>query len=320
MSPSDALPTDAGYFPRGSSVLRRVHEERAVGLLYGQRALAIGAIAPLNFIGTRLHTRAPERMFQRLAHTGKFFETVFFGSRADADRVLATVRRMHDSVHGRLPTAAGPFAAGTPYSALDPGLMLWTIAVAADSALFFYELLVGGLSDAERDSFWSDYVTFGELFGMPRSTAPDSWAQFRAYFDERVAGADAHLTDEARYSGEAILFRIPVSTSRRPAMAVHNVIMLGSLPPRVRELYGLPWTAVHAAAFRAAVGALRAPRPLVPARLRRGPNTRFFDDVADTERARIARGEPTPGLARLAPAGAGHSDRGAAGRPSRGYP
>ena len=34
---------DHGYFPHGS-VLRRVHRERSVGLLYGQRALAIGAI------------------------------------------------------------------------------------------------------------------------------------------------------------------------------------------------------------------------------------------------------------------------------------
>src|SRR5690242_322178 len=43
--------TDDGYFPRRTSMLRRVHEERAVGLLYGQRALCIGALAPLNYVG-----------------------------------------------------------------------------------------------------------------------------------------------------------------------------------------------------------------------------------------------------------------------------
>ena len=50
--------------------------------------------------------------------------------------------------------------------------MLWTVAVTAESALYFYELFVRRLSDWERDAFWLDYVRFGELFGMPREVAP----------------------------------------------------------------------------------------------------------------------------------------------------
>src|SRR3954447_9644817 len=96
-----ASPAD-GYFPPGS-VLRRVHSERAVGLLYGQRALAIGALAPLNFIGTRLHTRALETPFQRLVKTAKMFEAIMLGSRDEADRVLAVVGRMHERVNGVIP-------------------------------------------------------------------------------------------------------------------------------------------------------------------------------------------------------------------------
>jgi uncharacterized protein (DUF2236 family) len=80
--------SDDGYFPRGRSVLRMVHEERAVGLLYGQRALGIGAISPLNFVGTLRHTRSLERPFQRPVHTAKAFETIFFGSRADLAQVF----------------------------------------------------------------------------------------------------------------------------------------------------------------------------------------------------------------------------------------
>jgi hypothetical protein len=33
-------------------MLRRVHEERMVGLFYGQRALCIRAVMPLNYVGT----------------------------------------------------------------------------------------------------------------------------------------------------------------------------------------------------------------------------------------------------------------------------
>ena len=281
-----------GYFPKGS-MLRRVHSERAVGLLYGQRALAIGAIAPLNFVGTRLHTRDPDRPFRRLVQTAKMFESIFFGSREEADRVLRLVDGMHREVRGVLPEDAGNYPAGTPYSAFDGGQMLWTIAVAADSAKTFYELFVHRLGDSERDALWADYVTFGELFGMPREVAPASWADFAEYFAARIASPDAHLTDEAQATGRAIMFDIPVPARSAPAMRLHNVIMLGALPPEVRRLYGLRYTALDAMAFRATVAALRAPRPLAPDFMRRGRNTRFFDEVADTERARAVRGRTT---------------------------
>ena len=287
---------DEGYFPRGRSTLRRVHEERAVGLLYGQRALGIGAIAPLNFVGTYLHTRGRDRPFQRLVSTGKRFETIFFGSRTEADEVLEAVRRMHEPVEGVLPEDAGPFPAGTPYSALDPELMLWTVAVMADSAQVFYELFVGRLSGAEREALWQDYVRFAELFGMPRDVAPPTYARFRAYWDERLAGEGAYLTEEARDTGAAIMFKIPVPVTRAPAIKLHNLVMLGSLPPRVRKLYRLPWTPAHAVAFRSAVAALRLPRPVTPGRFRTGSNTGSFELVARTERQRIARGQATPSL------------------------
>jgi uncharacterized protein (DUF2236 family) len=277
-------------------MLRRVHEERAVGLLYGQRALGIGALSPLNFMGTRLHTRALDKPFQRLVRTAKMFETIYFGSRAQADEVLRIVDGLHRRVKGELPEDTGPFAAGTPYSAFDPQLMLWTVAVIADSAQVFYELLVRRLSPAEREALWCDYVRFGVLFGMPRDAVPGSYSEFRAWWQERLASEETYLTDDARHVGEAIMFQIPVPLSRRPAMKLHNLIMLGSLPERVRALYGLPWTPAHEAAFRAAVAALRAARPLAPLSLRTGWNTPSFDLVASTERARIAHGEPIPGV------------------------
>jgi uncharacterized protein (DUF2236 family) len=198
-------------------------------------------------------------------------------------------------VKGELPEDAGPFPAGTPYSAYDPELMLWTVAVIADSAQVFYELFVRRLSTAEREALWSDYVRFGELFGMPRDAAPGSYGEFRDWWGERLRSDEAYLTAEARYVGSAIMFEIPVPPSRVPAMKLHNLIMLGALPPRVRVLYGLRFTPAHAAAFRAAVVALRAPRPLAPRAVRTGWNTSFFDLVANTERARIARGEAIPG-------------------------
>jgi uncharacterized protein (DUF2236 family) len=286
--------TDTGYFPRGSSLLRRVQEERIVGLFFGQRALCIGALAPLNYVGTSEHSQGKLTPFKRLVHTGIQFETIFFGTRAQADRVLAHVDRLHQTVNGVLPEDAGVLPAGTPYSALDPELMLWTVAVMMDSAQYFYELFVARLSDHEREALWQDYVRFAGLFGMPREAAPATYPAFRSWWEAKLASDEMYLTDEARYIGHATAFEIPMPRRNQPGKRVHDLIMLGSLPERVRDLYGLRYTPAQAVAFDAAVGFVRASLRVTPPRMRRGRNTRSFRLVERTERWRIERGKPTP--------------------------
>ena len=275
-------------------MLRRVHDERLVGLLYGQRALCIGALAPLNYVGTSEHSAARLTPFRRLAHTGNAFEQIYFGSREQADQVLSYVGRLHQKVKGELSEPAGVFEAGTPYSAFDPELMLWTVAVIADSAQCFYELFFRRLSDGERDALWQDYVKFAELFGMPRDAAPATYDGFRSYWERKLASDEMFLTDEARYIGYATAFEIPMRTIDQPGKRVHDLIMLGSLPPRVRELYGLRYGAREQAAFRIAVQAIRSARRIAPSKLARGWNTASFERVANVERSRIERGKPTP--------------------------
>jgi uncharacterized protein (DUF2236 family) len=152
----------------------------------------------------------------------------------------------------------------------------------------------GGLSDGERSELWEDYIRFGELFGLPRDAMPGSYASFRAYYRERLASDEMFLTDEARYIGYATAFEIPLPRLHQPAKRVHDLIMLGSLPSRVRSLYGLPYGMRERAAFGAAVRAVRAVRRFTPAPLARGWNTNAFERVARTERFRIQHGRPTP--------------------------
>jgi uncharacterized protein (DUF2236 family) len=275
-------------------MLRRVHEERMVGLFYGQRALCIGAVMPLNYVGTSEHSYAKLTPFRRLVHTGNAFETIYFGTREEADKVLAYVHKLHEKVKGELPEDAGNTPAGTPYSALDPALMLWTVAVIADSARLFFELFVRRLSEAERDALWTDYMRFAELFGMPLEDAPATWREFRQYWRDQLASDTLFLTGEARYVGYATAFEIPLPRHRQAGKQIHDLIMLGSLPRRVREVYGLSYTPGHAAAYRAAVLMARGARRVTPRFLAKGYNTGSFEMVAKTERRRIEHGEWTP--------------------------
>lgn len=278
---------------------RRVHGERSVGLLYGQRALLIGALEPLTYTGTMLSTRSGDRPFERLARTAQIQETVFLGTRAEADEALAAVHRLHERVKGTLPEAVGRFPAGTPYSAFDPKLMLWTLAVIADSGRAMYETMVRPLSDEEREALWQDYLLFGELFALPRSEAPATYAEFEAWFQDRLASPDLQATEHALQMAPLVAFRQPVPAAARANLAAQNHIIKGTLPPRVRKIFGIAWTPAHEATFRAMTATHRRARRLFPRPLRRGRNDVFFNVVTRTERER--GGTPTPPLQHAAP-------------------
>ncbi len=273
---------------------RRVHGARAVGLLYGQRALLIGALEPLTYTGTMLSTKAGDHPFTRLARTAKIQETVFLGTKSEADKALAAVHRLHERVEGTLPEAAGAHPAGAAYSAFDPELMLWTLAVIADSGRAMYETLVAPLSEAEREALWQDYVRFGELFGLPREAVPGSYREFEAWWEERLASPDLHATPHALEMAPLVAFEQPVPRSARANIAVQNLVIKGTLPPRVRKIFGIPWSAAHERAFQAIAAAHRRARPAFPRRLRRGRNDVFFDLVTAHEHRR--GGTATPSL------------------------
>lgn len=282
------------YFPPGQSLARRVHGERSVGLLYGQRALLIGALEPLTYTGTMMSTTSADRPFQRLARTAKIQETILLGTREEADKALAVVRRLHERVNGTLTEAAGAHAAGTSYSAFDPELMLWTLAVIADSGRAMYETMVRPLSDGEREELWWDYVRFGELFGLPSDDVPTSYREFSAWWEERLSSPDLQATPHGLEMAPLVAFKQPVPAPARGNLVVQNHIIKGTLPPRVREIFGIPWSRAHERSFRAMAATHRRVRRFFPRQMRRGRNDVFFDVVTQTERRR--GGTRTPEL------------------------
>jgi len=271
-----------------------VHGERSVGLLYGQRALLIGALEPLTYTGTMMSTRSANRPFQRLARTAKIQETILLGTREEADKALAVVQRLHERVKGTLPEDAGIHPAGTAYSAFDPKLMLWTLAVIADSGRAMYETMVRPLGEAEREGLWQDYVRFGELFGLPASEVPGSYREFSAWWDECLASPDLQATAHGLEMAPLVAFEQPVPRAARGNIVAQNHIIKGTLPPRVREIFGIRWSAAHERSFQAMAAAHRRARGYFPRKMRRGRNDVFFDVVSKTEHQR--GGTVTPQL------------------------
>jgi uncharacterized protein (DUF2236 family) len=184
-----------------------------------------------------------------------------------------------------------------------------------DSAQCLYELVVRRLSPPEREALWQDYLRFAALFGMPLDDAPGTYPEFREYWRAQLASDDLFLTDEARYVGYITAFEIPLPRTHQPGKRIHDLLMLGSLPKRVRDLYGLSYTPAQATAYAAAVGAVRAARRITPRAVAKGWNTRAFGVVEQTERWRIDRGRPTPQVTEAGPVPIG---RGPAASPAAG--
>ncbi len=159
------------------------------------------------------------------------------------------MHRLHERIEGSLPEAAGAHPAGAAYSAFDPKLMLWTLAVIADSGRAMYEAMVRPLSEGEREALWQDYVRFGELFGLPRSEVPASHREFRAWWEERLASPDLQATPHALEMAPLVAFEQPVPLPARGNLATQNHVIKGTLPPRVREIFGIRWSRAHETAL-----------------------------------------------------------------------
>jgi uncharacterized protein (DUF2236 family) len=91
-----------------------------------------------------------------------------------------------------------------------------------------------------------------------------------------------------------VAFEQPVPAAARGNIVAQNHIIKGTLPPRVREIFGIPWSRAHETAFRAMTAAHRGARHLFPRNVRRGRNDVFFDVVTKAERER--GGTRTPQL------------------------
>lgn len=260
------------YFGRGESVLRMVMEHKIVGMLYGSRALIVGALEPMAFTGTYAQSRVTLTgdYYGRLLKTQQAFETVIFEPRTTADRTLRKVAAMHSKVKGTVQESVGPdYPPGLSYDAGDPWLALWTMAVLCESAYALYNTYVRELSDEESELFWLDWVRFGELFGMPAGAAPATWDEFREMYFGYIHSGRPNVLPMANRAAIASV-NLPVTGPAQMVSRVMYLLLAATLPGRVRELHGLRWGLAERIAWLPLREAVRMGNLALPAHIRRG--------------------------------------------------
>jgi uncharacterized protein (DUF2236 family) len=251
--------SDAGLFGP-NSVSWRVHRETTV-LFGGARALLMQAAHPLVVAGARETGFYERNPWKRLERTLALTYAITFGTTEEALEAARRINQVHRRVRGVDPVT------GKAYDALDPDLLLWVHAALVDSALLFERMTVGRLNDQARQRFHEEQMAAAELLMLPRDRIPSTVAELRAYIDGVVASGDLVITDASLRVAD--LFRRPPREAEwRPMLRAVAWWAFGTLPARLREMYGVRSGRLRELPIRASLAALRTARPAIPRRFR----------------------------------------------------
>lgn len=236
---------------RPDDVAWRVNAERLVLLGWG-RAILLQLAHPLVAAGVADHStfqRSRYASLRRLHDTVQAALSLTFGTPDEADRSARGINRIHDRVHGRLPSAVGHFPAGAAYSAHDPELLTWVELTLLDSLPLAYELFVGELSREEKDVWVQQARRTVHRLGLPPERLPDSFDALQQAVADRLASGDIVVGETARRLAHTVLHP-PLGWLVWPWARLNRLATIGRLPPAVREGYGLRWTAADERALQ----------------------------------------------------------------------
>lgn len=178
---------------------------------------------------------------RRFWATVSAMRAITFGTDDDAVDAAARIAAVHDRVGGQLPEAVGAHQAGARYSAHDQDLQRWvhhTLLFAIPST---YALVVGPLSDADRDRYCAEAAIMEPLMGLPEGSLPRTWADVQRAVDAMVQGAGLAISDDSRALARAVLYP-PRWWLLFPLFRPVQLLTVGLLPAPLRVAYGFTWT------------------------------------------------------------------------------
>ena len=253
----------------GESVSWKINAERVV-VLGWTAAMLMEFAHPLVAAGVTDHSvmvETPRQRMRRMRRTVEAMLALTFGTPRQAARAGHGINKIHDRVLGRLRTTTGIFAAGTPYTAHDPALLLWVHATLLYALPRAYELYVGPLTSEQKDRFCAEGVGMTAVLGIPEQLMPSSGSALHTYLDAMMASGAITVGEDAR-ALKREMFAPPLG------MLIY-IPTVGLLPPAFRGAYGLTWSARHEAALRVSGWISRRLLPFVPPAWRFWPAARI---------------------------------------------
>ena len=118
----------------------------------------------------------------RFRHVAMYTYAATYGSKADAERVSAIVRRRHSMITGIEPLSGQPYQAHAEYE------LALTQAMLSASFLAAYETLNGPLTSARRDQFLMEQKVPAALLGVPPGHLPSTCGALQEFLSRARDG------------------------------------------------------------------------------------------------------------------------------------
>jgi uncharacterized protein (DUF2236 family) len=162
------------------------------------------------------------------------------------------IRDYHLNIKGDMPD-------GRRYHALDPETYYWAHATFVDQVLYFADTFVKRLTEAEKEQIYLESKTWYRRYGVSDRAMPADYAGFQRYWDHMIDEiVVAHPT--AKYGVGYVTKGFPRPKDVSPLAwrlvspvfnPVAAFLTTGGMPPRTRELLGLPWNPRKEKAYQA---------------------------------------------------------------------
>jgi uncharacterized protein (DUF2236 family) len=216
------------WFEEGARI-RQVHGDASM-FVGGIRALLMQSLHPLAMAGVMDHSGFEGDPWGRLQRTSYFLAVTTFGTAADAERMVAAVRSVHERVVGTAPD-------GRAYAASDPHLLRWVHVAEIDSFLAAHQRYgAAPLDAAGRDAYVADAARVADALGVlepPRSEAElrDLVSAYRPELEGTAA---------ARRTARFLLLNPPLPWPARVPYAGLAASAVGLMPVWARRELRLP--------------------------------------------------------------------------------
>jgi uncharacterized protein (DUF2236 family) len=162
---------------------------------------------------------------------------------SDGNHPGTQVRDFHTSIKGEMPD-------GKRYHALDPDTYFWAHATFVDQVLYFADTFVKRLTREDKEQIYLESKTWYRRYGVSDRPMPTNYQEFERYWDRMIdKTVIAHPT--AEYGVGYVTKGFPCPKGVPPVMwrlisllfnPVAAFLTTGGMPPRTRDMLGLPWS------------------------------------------------------------------------------
>jgi uncharacterized protein (DUF2236 family) len=250
------MKSDPGYFGP-QSMMWKVNKEITV-LFGGARALLMHAAHPLIAAGARQTSFYQRDPWKRLIRTLSLQNSVTFGNKQEADESAHRINKLHEVINGEDEVTGGY------YDALDHEQLLWVHACLQISSIYFYEMTVKKLSEAEKNQYHLENMKAAELVLVDKDKMPKTHDGLKNWVIEKSREDGYLVSTDVAEDVKNIIGGGPVPKHIKPIWPFIAFTAFNTLPQEFKEIYGISDSKLKNLILGINLGLLKYTRPLLP--------------------------------------------------------